>query len=63
MLKRPRRFIVIKSIDKAQSLIEKLLGLRITRANRVMEIPQPRHDRHRASRGMRCTVLRRNANA
>ena len=53
MLKRARRFIVIESVDKSQALVEKFLGLRVLCRNRVMEIPQPAHQRYRTGLGSR----------
>src|ERR1700737_858529 len=63
MLKRSRCLIVIKGIDKAQSLIEKLLRLSMTGAHRMMKISQPRDHGHRPGRSMRCMILRRNTKA
>jgi hypothetical protein len=53
MLKRTRRFIVVEGVDKAQSLVKKLLRLRIVRGNRVMEIAQPGYERDRTGLGVR----------
>jgi hypothetical protein len=62
MLKGTRRFVVIEAVDKAQSLVKELLRLRIVRGNRVMEIAQPGHERHRTGfgvgRGVGSVVLR-----
>src|ERR1700722_16709768 len=55
MLKRTRRFVVIEAKNETQSLIEKLLRLRIIGRNRVMKIPQPRYQGHRL--GLRRGVM------
>ncbi len=63
VLKRPRRLVMVKGINKAQSLIEELLSLRIVRGNRVVEIAQPCHQRDRVGLHVRGMVLRRRAQA
>ena len=49
MLERPSRFVVIEGIDKAQSLIEKLLRFEIVSGNRVMKVSETGHQRDRMS--------------
>jgi hypothetical protein len=63
MLKRPRRFVMIESVDKAQALIEELLRLRVFRGNRVMKIAEPSHQRDRMRLSMLGMVLSRSAQA
>jgi hypothetical protein len=63
MLKRPRRFVVIESVDESQTLIEELLRLRILGGNRVMKVPEPSHQRYRMRLAMRGVVLGRSAQA
>jgi hypothetical protein len=63
MLERPRRFVVIESVDEPKTLIEELLRLRVLGGNRVMKVPEPSHQRDRMRLGMRGMVLGRSAQA
>src|SRR5450432_116777 len=51
MLKGTRSFVVIESVDKSQTLVEKFLCHRSLRGNRVMKISQADHQRDRTGPG------------
>jgi hypothetical protein len=59
MLEGARSFIVIKGVDKAESLIEELLGFRIPRGHRMVEVAQSSHERHGMTRSLMRVVLGR----